>query len=138
MTTINILLVEDDQIDAMDIRRTFDKLNISYHLSIAKNGIEALELLSDKSHVLPDITLIDINMPRMNGLELLKNIRENEYLKNMKCYIITTSNEKVDKSRADELGVTGYIIKPLKLNNPSNMDAFNLMIDFINLKTSNL
>jgi CheY-like chemotaxis protein len=136
MTTINILLVEDDQIDAMDIRRSFDKLNMNYMLHHVKNGIEALNFLHDPAKPKPDITLIDLNMPKMNGLELLKKIREDESTKHYRCYILTTSNEKVDRMSAEKLKITGYIIKPLKLNNPSNMDAFNLMIDFINLKTS--
>lgn len=134
MTTVNILLVEDDEIDATDVRRTFNKMNIPYHMHVAKNGMEALEYLGDNTKQRPDITLIDINMPRMNGFELLKQIRETPELKEMKCYMITTSNEKPDKTQAQQLGVTGYIVKPLKLNNPANMDAFNLMIDFINLK----
>jgi CheY-like chemotaxis protein len=136
MKTINILLVEDDQIDAMDIRRSFDKLSMNYALHHTKNGIEALQFLHDESKPTPDIVLIDINMPRMNGLELLEQIRADESTKNLRCYIITTSDEKVDRAKGADLKITGYIIKPLKLNNPSNMDAFNLMIDFINLKVN--
>lgn len=131
---INILLVEDDLLDAIDIRRTLDKMNIIYHLDIARNGEEALEYLNDDTRAKPDITLIDINMPKMNGLEFLALLRENQRWKNLKSFIITTSDENADKETARSLGVSGYIIKPLKLNNASSLDAFNLMIDLMNMK----
>ena len=135
---ISILLVEDDQLDAMDIKRSLNKLEITFKMVIARNGEEAVEIL-EGNHVetfeeLPDIVLIDINMPRMNGLELLTIIRNTEKWKNLKCFIITTSDEKLDKQTALNFGISGYIIKPFKLNNPSSMDSFNLMIDLMNMK----
>ena len=133
----NILLVEDDQLDTIDIKRSLEKLKILYHLHEAKNGEEAIEVLNslekDGQGQLPDVILIDINMPRMNGLELLQAIRSSEKWKHLKCFMITTSTEKVDKVKAQELGVSGYIVKPLKLNSPSSMDSFNLMIDLMNV-----
>jgi CheY-like chemotaxis protein len=135
---IQILLVEDDELDVIDIRRSLEKLGILYQLHVAKNGEEAIDTL--KGHktmpggVLPDFVLIDLNMPKMNGLELLTVIRNTEEWKSLKCFIITTSSEGVDKKEANKLGVSGYIVKPLKLNNPSSMDAFNLMIDLLNMK----
>lgn len=135
---VNILLVEDDQLDAMNIKRSFDKLNILYRLTVAKNGEEALEVLEDFSnegpYALPDFILVDINMPRMNGLELLQIIKDNESWKNIKCFIITTSDEVPDKQAAQQLQISGYIVKPLKLNNTSSIDSFNLMIDLMNMK----
>jgi CheY-like chemotaxis protein len=133
MKLINILLVEDDKLDTIDVQRSLDKLNIMYQMQVAKNGEEALELLKDSSRPKPDVVLIDINMPKMNGLELLEHIRTTEEWKDLKCFIITTSDEKLDKTKAKQLGVSGYIIKPLKLSSPSSMDAFNLMIDLMNL-----
>jgi CheY-like chemotaxis protein len=139
MQPIRILLVEDDQLDVIDIRRSLDKANILYQLSNAKNGEEAVELLNNKegfgSKALPDVLLIDINMPKMNGLEFLANIRNREEWSNLKCFIITTSDQRADRKAAEKLGVSGYIIKPLKLNSPSTMDAFNLMIDLMNFKS---
>ncbi len=136
---INILLVEDDQLDVIDIRRTLDKMQLIYHLYVAKNGEEALQMLNgegeDPLPALPDIVLVDINMPKMNGLEFLNAIRSSEKWKNLKCFIITTSDEKVEREKAKSLGISGYIIKPLKLNSPSSMDAFNLMIDLMNMKS---
>jgi CheY-like chemotaxis protein len=131
---INILLVEDDQLDAIDIRRSLDKMKIFYQLHIARNGEEALALLNGDEGLHPDVALIDINMPKMNGFEFLASIRKDEKWKDLKSFIITTSDEKVDRETAKQLGVSGYIIKPLKLNNATSLDAFNLMIDLMNMK----
>jgi CheY-like chemotaxis protein len=133
-----ILLVEDDQLDAMDIKRSLDKLNVLYKLVVAKNGEEAIDMMKGNHEVtlenLPDIILIDINMPRMNGLEFLQVIREKPEWKKIKCFMITTSDEKVDKEAAKKLGVSGYILKPFKINNTSSLDSFNLVIDLMNMK----
>lgn len=135
--TINILLVEDDRLDVMDIKRTFDKMNLLYRLHVSKNGEEAIAALSNSEERafegMPDIVLIDINMPRMNGLELLQKIRTTDSWKHLKCFIITSSAEAPDKKAARELGVSGYVIKPLKVNNPASIDSFNLMIDLMNM-----
>jgi CheY-like chemotaxis protein len=135
---VNILIVEDDALDVINIQRSLDKMGIFYQLHTAKNGEEAIKALTDFSdnnpNKLPDFVLIDINMPRMNGIELLTQIRQNEEWKHLKCFIITTSDEKNDHDAAKKLGISGYIIKPLKLSNPSSMDAFNLMIDLLNTK----
>lgn len=136
MKTINILLVEDDRLDALDINRSLSKLNLSYTLQIAKNGEEALSILDGpetNNNKLPDVILLDINMPRMNGLELLEIIRKRDDLKKLKCFILTTSDETYDRETAQKLGISGYIIKPLKLTSPETMDALNLMIDLMNI-----
>lgn len=137
MKVINILLVEDDHLDKMDIMRSLDKMKILYKLHTAKNGEEAIKLLSgtgdEAMEQFPDIALIDINMPRMNGIEFLSVVRNNEEWKHLKCFIITTSEEKVDKEAAKALGISGYIVKPFKINNPASMDSFNLMIDLMNM-----
>jgi CheY-like chemotaxis protein len=139
MKPIDILLVEDDQLDVIDIRRSLDKLNVLYQLTTARNGEEAIEILKDKGEYglkpLPDLLLIDINMPKMNGFELLEIIRNTAGWQHLKCFIITTSGEKTDRKAAEKLDVSGYIIKPLKLNSPATMDAFNLMIDLMNFKS---
>lgn len=132
---VNILLVEDDNLDVIDVKRTLDKMHILNNMVVAKNGEEALSILNNKDRAHdPDIVLIDINMPKMNGLEFLSVVRKTHEWKDLKCFIITTSDEKVDRMAAKELGISGYIVKPLKLNNPSSMDAFNLMIDLMNFK----
>ena len=135
---ISILLVEDDQLDAIDIQRSLNKLNILYKLAVAKNGEDAIQFLESErkefNGELPDVILLDINMPRMNGLELLKVTRDTPAWKDIKCFIITTSDEKPDRETAIELGVSGYIVKPFKINNPASFDSFNLVIDLMNMK----
>jgi CheY-like chemotaxis protein len=122
----------------MDIKRSLDKLNVLYKLVVAKNGEEAIDMMKGNHEVtlenLPDIILIDINMPRMNGLEFLQVIRDTPEWKKIKCFMITTSDEKVDKEAAKKLGVSGYILKPFKINNTSSLDSFNLVIDLMNMK----
>ena len=124
---VNILLVEDDNLDIIDVKRTLDKMHILNNMAVAKNGEEALKILNNKERAPgtdPDIALIDINMPKMNGLEFLNAVRKMDEWKDLKCFIITTSDENVDRLAAKELGISGYIVKPLKLNNPSSMDDY--------------
>jgi len=137
MNPINIMLVDDDELDVMDITRSLQKANIIHNLVVARNGEEALDQLTNDTATgqLPEIILIDINMPKMNGLELLETIRSKPAWKHLKCFILTTSDHKSDRLAAKNLEVSGYIVKPLKLNSPSTMDAFNLMIDLLNFKS---
>ena len=79
--------------------------------------------------------LIDINMPRMNGIELLSVIRSNEEWKKLKCFILTTSADKMDRQIALKFGISGYIVKPIRITNPTSIDSFNLMIDLINVRS---
>jgi len=137
VNVINILLVEDDTLDVMDARRTLSRMDILYKMHVTKNGEEALAYLreiSTNGGDRPDIILLDLNMPKMNGIELLTNIRQMEEWKDTKVFIITTSEEREDKEVTQRLGVSGYIVKPLKFNNPSSIDSFNLMIDLLNIK----
>jgi CheY-like chemotaxis protein len=137
VNVINILLVEDDTLDVMDARRTLDRMDILYKMHVAKNGEEALAYLREVAMYggdRPEIILLDLNMPKMNGIELLTNIRLLEEWKDTKVFIITTSEEKEDKELTQKLAVSGYIVKPLKFNNPSSIDSFNLMIDLLNIK----
>ena len=138
VNVINILLVEDDTLDVMDARRTLDRMNILYKMHVAKNGEEALAYLADvtaRGGDRPDIILLDLNMPKMNGMEFLATIRKKNQWKDIKVFVITTSDEGEDKEMAQRLGVSGYIVKPLKFNNPSSIDSFNLMIDLLNIKS---
>lgn len=133
---VDILLVEDDNLDVIDMQRSLEKMNILHRTQVARNGEEALSILTRNfpDVYMPDIVLLDINMPKMNGFEFLSAIRNLESLKDLKVFIITTSDERVDRESAKKLGVAGYIVKPLKLNNPASMDSFNLMIDLMNMK----
>jgi CheY-like chemotaxis protein len=134
---INILLIEDDTVDVMDARRTLDKMGVLYKMQVSKNGEEAWEYLENVeqgSGLPPDIILLDLNMPKMNGLEFLQALRKSSRWGDMKVFVITTSEEKEDRDKTNKLGVSGYIVKPLKFNNPSSIDSFNLMIDLMNIK----
>ena len=114
---INILLVEDDEIDVMNVKRAFKKNNISNPLHVCGNGVDALEYLRsiDSTANLPRIILLDINMPRMGGIEFLTNLRQDNRLKHISVFVITTSNEEQDKVNAYQLNVAGYILKPLSI-----------------------
>jgi CheY-like chemotaxis protein len=134
---INILMIEDDTLDVMDARRTLDRMSILYKMTVAKNGEEAVEYLGKKREwegQKPDIILLDLNMPKMNGIEFLQKLRSTDEWKETKVFIVTTSEEKEDRQKVRGLGVSGYIVKPLKFNNPSSIDSFNLMIDLMNIK----
>jgi CheY-like chemotaxis protein len=134
---IKILLVDDDSLDQMDVERTLEKKGIYYLLEKANNGEEAIDHL--KGHRgkafsgLPDIILLDLNMPKMNGFEILQQLKENEEWKGIKVFVLTTTDDKHDKELAMSLGASGFITKPLKFQTVSSMDAFNLMIDLMNM-----
>ena len=131
---ISILLVEDDSLDQIEVKRTLERKGIVHQLTIAQNGEDALGLLN-KDVLRPDIILLDLNLPRMNGFEFLKQIKKTETLRDIKIFVLTTSEEREDKVNAANLGVSGFITKPLKLESPSSIDAFNLMIDLMNIRT---
>ncbi|MCE2613997.1 response regulator [Flavobacteriaceae bacterium D16] len=110
---MNILFIEDDLIETMKLQRTIAKLQLKHKIREAKNGEEALAVLKDGS-TLPDIILLDLNMPRMNGLEFLKILKEDEVLKYLPTIILTTSENQADLLEAYRIGIAGYVIKPLK------------------------
>jgi CheY-like chemotaxis protein len=109
-----ILLVEDDVVDHMLVKRAFKNLDITNPLIIFTNGEEALEHLRDKSNPTPCIIIIDLNMPKMNGIEFLKIIKEDRVLKIIPVIVLTTSKEEQDKTECFKLGVAGYMIKPVE------------------------
>jgi CheY-like chemotaxis protein len=111
---LNILLVEDDEIDVMTVRRAFRKNNITNPLKVAGDGIEALEMLRS-GEIPPEnrIILLDINMPRMDGIEFLRELRADPELRSTTVVVLTTSNEDRDRIHAYELNVAGYILKPV-------------------------
>ncbi len=112
----SILIVEDDYLDIMALKRAFKKLNINRPLHIAHNGKEALAKLRGENEPIPEpfptTIYLDVNMPKMNGIEFLRILRSDEALRHIEVYILTTSNEAYDKDAAKNLGVEGYIVKP--------------------------
>jgi CheY-like chemotaxis protein len=115
---IHILLVEDDEVDVMNVKRAFKKNNIANPLYVASNGLEALAMLrgeGDTPMIPPQrrLILLDINMPKMNGIEFLRELRTDDALKVIPVIVLTTSNEDKDKVEAYNLNVAGYILKPV-------------------------
>lgn len=118
----NILLVEDDEVDIMNVKRAFKKNNILNPLFIARNGLEAIEVLRDKhdSIRMPStrrLVLLDLNMPKMGGIEFLRELRSDPELKLTPVVVLTTSNDDRDRVEAYNLNVAGYILKPMTLAN---------------------
>lgn len=115
-----LLHVEDDDICLMVLNRAFKKAKIANPISVAHDGIEALELLRGTNGRIrlarPFLILLDLNMPRMDGIEFLKELRKDEDLKKSIVFIMTTSDADEDKVKSYNLGVAGYILK----SNPAN------------------
>ena len=111
---LNILLVEDDVVDVMNVKRAFDKNHITNPLYVAENGVAALRMLR-AGEVPKDrrIVLLDLNMPRMNGIEFLQALRADPELKSTSVVVLTTSNNERDKIEAYDLNVAGYLVKPV-------------------------
>jgi CheY-like chemotaxis protein len=106
--------VEDDEVDVMNVRRAFSRNNIRNPLFVADNGVRALEML--RSGEMPmdrRIVLLDLNMPRMNGIEFLRELRRDEALARTPVVVLTTSNDERDKVEAYNLNVAGYLLKPV-------------------------
>ncbi len=119
---INILLVEDDEVDIMNVQRAFKKYKITNPLYVAGNGVEALAMLrsGEQYTQVPKtrrLILLDLNMPKMNGLEFLQELRQDEELKRTPVIVLTTSDEDKDRIEAYNLNVAGYILKPVTFNN---------------------
>ncbi len=108
-----ILLVEDDRVDVMAVKRSVKALNINNPLVTASNGEEALAYLNDERNPLPAIILLDINMPRMNGIEFLRIAKQDERLKRLPVVVLTTSKEDQDRFDTFNLGASGYMLKPV-------------------------
>jgi CheY-like chemotaxis protein len=108
-----VLLAEDDLVDTLTVRRALGDLNVPYKLVHAADGQEALEYLRNESNEKPYIILLDLNMPRMNGLEFLKILKADDTLKRIPVVALTTSTKEEDIAQSFELSVAGYIVKPI-------------------------
>ncbi len=107
-----ILLVEDDRIDAMTVRRALKDLKVINELVHVVNGEEALDYLRNESNKKPCVILLDLNMPKMNGTEFLKVVKADDVLKRIPVIVLTTSREEQDVAESFNLSVAGYIVKP--------------------------
>jgi CheY-like chemotaxis protein len=115
---LNILCVDDDQVDVMNVQRAFQRANIANPLFIAGDGLEALAML--RGDAVPKqnrLVLLDLNMPRMNGIEFLRELRADPALKGTSVVVLTTSNDTKDKVEAYNLNVAGYLTKPVTFAN---------------------
>ncbi|MEL7085952.1 MAG: response regulator [Cyanobacteria bacterium J06597_1] len=117
----NILLVEDDEVDVMNVQRAFKCINVTNPLFVAGNGLEALKLLQESGEgAVPKqrlLILLDINMPKMNGIEFLRELRADSDLRHIPVIVLTTSDEDRDRFEAYRLNVAGYILKPVTFPN---------------------
>jgi CheY-like chemotaxis protein len=112
---VKILLVEDDSIDVKAFQRAMAKLKINNPVTIARDGVEGWEFLQScvttNRENTPNLVILDINMPRMNGLELLTKIRADKNLNHLIIFVLTTSNDEKDKFEAFNMNVAGYMLK---------------------------
>jgi len=131
---VKILLIEDDKLDQIQVRRVLDQKGILYQLRVAATGEDALQFLETENHIEfdgnPDIILLDIDLPRLNGFEFLTQFRSKKKWDSIKVFVLSNSDQ--EKEKMNEIGVSGYIIKPLKLNNPSR-DTISFLIDLMNI-----
>lgn len=111
--SLNILLIEDDIIEVMKFNRVLKTLGMNHKIIEANNGEEALSILKDKE-IIPDVIFLDLNMPKINGIEFLQILKADDYLKYIPAIILTTSNNHKDVLECYKIGIAGYVLKPLK------------------------
>lgn len=112
-----ILLVEDDEVDVLTTQRAYKDLKINNPLHNVENGEEALKYLTNHENDKPCLLLLDLNMPKMGGIELLREIKKDDLLKLIPVVVLTTSDKEQDVVESYNLGVSGYMIKPVRYQN---------------------
>jgi CheY-like chemotaxis protein len=125
--SLNILLIEDDAIEVMKFNRVLTTLNMNHKIIEANNGEEAIAILKEKA-IIPDIIILDLNMPRINGIEFLKILKNDDYLKYIPSIILTTSNNHKDVLECYKIGIAGYVLKPLKYED--YVDRIRKMLEY--------
>ena len=128
--------------DVMNVQRELRRQNINVPIVHARNGRDALKMLrgegGEPKIARPSLAMLDINMPRMNGLELLEALRADPEFADLNVFIMTTSDLDTDRFKAQQLAVSGYIIKPLNFDTfgegGSGVDGFSLFLDLLKLK----
>ena len=124
---LNILLIEDDAIEVMKMHRVLGGLKMKHTVIEANNGEEAITLLKNKESI-PDVIFLDLNMPKINGIEFLEILKKDDFLKYIPAIILTTSNNHKDILACYKFVVAGYIIKPLKYDD--YVDRITKMVDY--------
>jgi len=122
-----ILLLEDDAVDAATVKKAAKDLNVANALIHFVNGEEALEYLRNQANPMPCVIILDLNMPRMNGIEFLKIVKADSALRCIPVIAITTSKADSDKRQCFDNGIAGYIVKP------NNYDEFVKAFKILNL-----
>lgn len=125
--SLNILLIEDDAIEVMKFNRVLSTLNLKHKIVEANNGEEALAILKVKE-IIPDIIILDLNMPKINGIEFLNILKADECLKYIPAVILTTSNNRKDILECYRIGIAGYLLKPLKYDD--YVDRIKRLIEY--------
>ncbi len=111
-----ILLLEDDEVDVMTVKRALDELKVRNELVVASNGEDGLAILRDTARPRPGIILLDLNMPRMDGLEFLRTLRREKEAVGVPVVVLTTSRQDCDVIEGFNLNVAGYMVKPIDYN----------------------
>jgi CheY-like chemotaxis protein len=124
---LNILLIEDDAIEVMKFNRVVSSQSLSHKVTEANNGEEALAILNGKQ-VVPDLIVLDLNMPKINGIEFLSILKNDDILKYIPAVMLTTSNNYKDVMECYRLGIAGYMLKPLKYED--YVDRIQKMLDY--------
>ncbi|PKA82613.1 CheY-like chemotaxis protein [Ulvibacter sp. MAR_2010_11] len=112
LNQMSILFIEDDLVETMKMHRTLEKLELNHTIHEAKNGEQALAFLKSTDRF-PDIILLDLNMPKINGIEFLKILKDDDKIKYIPTIVLTTSHNRKDVLECYKVGIAGYIIKPL-------------------------
>jgi CheY-like chemotaxis protein len=114
----SLLVVDDDDVDVMNVKRALKRNDLSLPVDRAANGLEALEFLNQKFQASGTVDklviLLDLNMPKMNGIEFLRAIRSDERFRVLPVIVLTTSDQQQDLEAAYDLNVAGYIVKPVE------------------------
>ena len=113
MKNLKVLFIEDDLIEVMKFKRAISSLDLNHQVIEANNGEDALKILEEKDNI-PDIILLDLNMPKINGIEFLSILKKDSTLKYVPTVILTTSSNQRDLLACYEIGIAGYVLKPLK------------------------
>ncbi len=127
-----ILLIEDDLVDVMTVKRGFKELGVLNTLHVSQNGEEALIYLDNAKNSLPCVILLDINMPKMNGHEFLQVLNQHTVFKNIPVIMLTSSKEQQDVDNSFDQGISGYILKPV--NYKEFLSSIQVLSSFWTLK----
>lgn len=125
---LNILLIEDDLIERMKFKKVLEEIEPLHQISEAKNGEEAINHLQEARNNLPDIIILDLNMPKLNGIEFLSYLKSDPEYKFLPVVVLTTSRNKFDTKECFRIGISGYLLKPLLY--PDYVEQIKSLMDY--------